>query len=763
MKSRGLIKHTLILILVTILFSCNVTKLIPEGSHLVTKNSIHINYADSVPSIAKIRKSAPLGYIPLSQTPNGRIFGMDLRTWWYLKSDINKNNWGNKALRKIGKAPVYYDSLQTDLSVENMRLYMQSMGFLDASISAKVNLKNQKAFIDYYIETNNAYIIDSVSYVYNDTEVEKYIANDSLNFMIKKGDIFTRELLEAERVRIAKSLNNKGFYSFVINDIDYLVDTTHSSKLANVNVNIHKFRDEVNHKIYKINSVNIYPDYVLNTNDSLYTDSVNLNDKTYYFRGKKESIKVKSIDPKIRLMTDDVWTPLKVENTTRDLLNMTYVKTSTIDFRLLEVPDSSAYGYLDADIKLIPAKKYGIKAEGEISSNSNYTSVIARLGYSNKNIFKHSEFFDITFNTAYDLFYNRKKKDAYQFGVKTSLSFPKLLVPFRLKPDVFIHDIRSSIKLSYDIQNRPDYRRHIASTSFGYSWSNGKNLDFYYNPATLTYIDLPWISKEYYESITNPYLRNTYTNQVIAGTNFGLVYKKENKIGSSYVLKTNVETAGNTLYVGAKVFGANNNTNDEGENFYDIFGIRFAQYGRLDMDFSYKYNFTSKLAVVSRFNLGIGTGYGNSNSMPFERLFYSGGNSSMRGWQIRALGPGNKMLTAAELAYPNSLGDIKLELNLEGRFAIWGPLRGAVFFDLGNIWSNGRGETNEDAIFYFDRFYKQLGFNTGVGLRVDLSFFILRLDWGIILHDPNKLEGNRWIHDFDINNTALHFSIGYPF
>ena len=139
----------------------------------------------------------------------------------------------------------------------------------------------------------------------------------------------------------------------------------------------------------------------------------------------------------------------------------------------------------------------------------------------------------------------------------------------------------------------------------------------------------------------------------------------------------------------------------------------------------------------------MGTGFGTANSMPFERLFYAGGNTSMRGWQIRALGPGEAQLPQIQKSYPNSLGDIRLELNLEGRFPIWGPLRGALFFDLGNVWSNGKGDKDDDAIFHFNKFYKQLGFNTGLGLRFDFNFFVLRLDWGIILHDPNRPMGTR--------------------
>ena len=108
---------------------------------------------------------------------------------------------------------------------------------------------------------------------------------------------------------------------------------------------------------------------------------------------------------------------------------------------------------------------------------------------------------------------------------------------------------------------------------------------------------------------------------------------------------------------------------------------------------------------------------------------------------------------------------MRLEGNLEFRFPIWGMFHGATFVDVGNVWYLGRDKTQvpADGVFHIDKFYKQLGMNTGLGLRIDITFVILRLDWGIQLHNPNRPEGQRWIHDFRWKNTALNFGVGYPF
>ena len=171
------------------------------------------------------------------------------------------------------------------------------------------------------------------------------------------------------------------------------------------------------------------------------------------------------------------------------------------------------------------------------------------------------------------------------------------------------------------------------------------------------------------------------------------------------------------------------------------------------------------MALASRFFSGVGVTYGNSKdrSIPFDRMFYCGGANSMRGWVPRTLGPGNKP-ELKDVTYPSQVGDVRLEANLEYRFPLWWILNGALFFDVGNVWYlRDTEDSNPEEVFHFNSFYKQLGFNTGLGIRLDLSYVILRFDLGMQLHNPNRPENQRWIRTFNWNNTALNFSVGYPF
>ncbi|MBO5874505.1 MAG: BamA/TamA family outer membrane protein [Rikenellaceae bacterium] len=233
---------------------------------------------------------------------------------------------------------------------------------------------------------------------------------------------------------------------------------------------------------------------------------------------------------------------------------------------------------------------------------------------------------------------------------------------------------------------------------------------------------------------------------------------KRGQFRNTTILRMNFETSGNLLNMLSNLLLTSQG--DTEDPHYKFLGIRYAQYVRGEANFSYRIPLGAKTALVYRLFGGLGVAYGNSSSVPFERMFYCGGSNSMRGWQARTLGPGNSTIVRPE--YPQQLGNVKLETNLELRFPIANIFHGAVFCDLGNVWLTGSGVT-EESEFKWNNFYRQFGFNTGIGTRLDFGFFILRLDWGIKLYNPNELPDCRWIDSFRLKNTTLNFAVGYPF
>jgi outer membrane protein assembly factor BamA len=166
--------------------------------------------------------------------------------------------------------------------------------------------------------------------------------------------------------------------------------------------------------------------------------------------------------------------------------------------------------------------------------------------------------------------------------------------------------------------------------------------------------------------------------------------------------------------------------------------------------------------------MGAGYPLGNSTSLPYEKKFFSGGPNSIRAWSTRDLGPGSYVKPKSDsiFRYPNEVADIKLEANIEYRFKVFWKLEGAIFIDAGNIWAIRPEDDRKGALFEWNRFYKEIAVGTGIGTRFDFSFFVLRLDFGLKLHDPALPEGKRWIpanRRYTWDDAKIQFGIGYPF
>ena len=259
---------------------------------------------------------------------------------------------------------------------------------------------------------------------------------------------------------------------------------------------------------------------------------------------------------------------------------------------------------------------------------------------------------------------------------------------------------------------------------------------------------------------TNQRIKDQYTDHLIFGLNYSFIFSNQNVKKASndfFYLKFDIETSGNLL----SLF---NNTPliTEKDNHHEIIGIRYAQFFKYQVDFRFYHYFPHKTSLALRMMFGQGIAYGNSIDLPFERSFYAGGANGMRGWQFRTLGPG-------EFNNPygydmEHIGDMQLESNIEYRFPVYSFLKGAIFSDFGNIWTLSDNESFPGGQFKFDKFYKQIALDAGLGIRFDFSFFLIRLDAAVPLCDPAQNEAHRWIiNKLQWKDVVWNFGIGYPF
>lgn len=783
-------------------WSCAITRHIPEGKYLL--QSISIEGDKATPSNERISTYDLERYV--RQSPNKRLFGTNFYIWMWNQANPEKENWWNNFKRSVGEEPIYYEHDLTVKSNENLKLYMDALGFYSSTANFTVDTisKHRRAKVTYYTHQGVPYKITEMKYQFQDTLLRPIIAPDTINSLVKIGDIFSVALLDEERERITTRLRNNGYFDFTVRNIEYRADTLAGDHTAKLEMIIKKEltgydgrgNAQYNNSVrYRLGSVNIVPDFdpSLLVNDSTFMSDVD----TMQYRGlniildkgKSSNVRPTVLRQMVPLNKGALYNASTVEQTYQNLMSLGYFKSARISFRptvldslgadsiilkniekrethsstdTLSRPKDS---FISSYILCTPALRQSYDIELEGSTTSSFYGLYATVGYQNRNIFKGAESWDIDLKAGYEYMKapDAIKKRATEIGITTGLTFPRFLLPFTDGPLSRVVKPQTTTELSVNWQDRPYSNRTLTSASLSYGWKNRGYSSFMVRPIDINVINMNYIDEDYFNDLENDYLKNSYETQLIAGLSLGYVYNNQlaNLGGNSTLLYINAETSGNSINAAKNIF--NGQKSEDG--YYKIFGIRYAQYVRSDISLSRKLSIGDKCAVAGRLFGGAAIAYGNSTSIPFDRLFYSGGSNSMRGWTPRTLGPGNTA-EPEDVIYPSQLGDMKLEANLEFRFPIWENIHGATFLDAGNIWylKDSEGVYDSSALFDKDTFYKQLGFNTGFGIRLDIQFAVLRLDWGIQLHNPNKAEGERWvIKSFNFDNTALNFGVGYPF
>lgn len=774
--------------------ACSVTRKLSEGEYLLQQ--VKIESDKSLPRDERIGSTTLEQYV--RQTPNKHFLGTNFYVWAYNLANPDKDNWWNNLKRKVGEEPVLLDMSLTEKSAKNLKTYMDSRGYYSSSVEFEVDTtrRPKRAYVTYRTHQGEPYIITGMSYDFRDRLIAPIIEADTASSLIHRGDIFDITVLEKERERIATRLNDRGYFNFSVNNIEYRVDTLAGDRRVDIRMivrrNITGYDEQGravldNNRIFRIAEINVVPDY----NPAMARSESNriMNDTTYYrglniISNGKPKVRPAVMHAAIPLTPNTLYNASMVNRTYNEIMSLGYFKSARIAFEELprgiddtlvvnyagdsgkaytpEKFESINEGLLRCYILCAPSLKQSFKVELEGSTTSSFYGLAATLGYQNRNLFRGVETLNasVTFGYEYMKAPHTAKRKANELGFAVGLSFPRFVAPFRISSRN-VNMPRTKVELSFNYQDRPYYRRDLSRATWTYSWRslNGR-YNYQFRPIDLNWINVSYIDDEFFNSLQNEYLRQSYRTQAIVGLSASYVYNNQNKHvgGNATLLRINFESAGNLLNLIEKSF-----SHKTAEGHYEILGVRYSQYVRGDINLSRKIVLGEKTAIAGRIFAGCGIPYGNSTALPFDRLFYVGGSNSMRGWTPRTLGPGNT--PAEDTPYPVQMGDIRLEGNIEFRFPIWDMFYGATFFDVGNVWYLGRDkeEVPADGIFHFNKFYKQLGFNTGLGLRLDIKFVILRLDWGVQLHNPNRPVGERWIHDFRWKNMALNFGVGYPF
>ena len=760
----------MLLLLQWVVASCTLTKYVPEGQYLLDEVTIVTDNKEVKPSML-----TPF----VRQTPNAKWFSLvKTQLYVYNWSGPDSTKWANRALRRLGDAPVIYSPSETDRTCQEITKAVQNMGYMGASVTSERILSKKRIKLTYRISTGRPYRIKSLSRDIQDDQIAELLRSDSAS-LLSPQMLFDINQLDAERQRIVNLLRNRGYYKFNKDYISYTADTVKGSYAADLTLHLAKYRQRAgdsltNHRLYTIGTVNFITDY--NVLESSALSSIEVNDSIHYrgcpiYYKNKLYLRPKVLTNNLYFHRGDLYREQDLQRTYSSFNRLGALKYTNIRFFEVQQRDSSK---LNAYVLLTPAKHQSVSFELEGTNSAGDLGAAASVSFQHRNIFKGSETFMIKLRGAYEavsgLQSNQYGKDYKELGAEMSINFPRFMFPF-LTSD-FKRRIRTTSELSmqYNYQMRPEFTRIVASAGWGYKWGmQNQRMQHRVDLIDINYLYMPRIDPDFEEKYLNQdqsyILKYNYDDRLIVRMGYSFIYNSSGSlfrdnsvVGNSHAFRFNIESAGNLLYGLARLTKMHQNADGE----YTVLNIPFAQYVKMDLDFTKNFQMDQRNALVFHLGAGVAIPYGNARMLPFEKRYFSGGANSVRGWSVRELGPGS--FDSPNNNFLNQTGDIKLDANVEYRTRLFWKFRGAAFIDAGNIWTLRNYEEQPDGQFKFNQFYKQIAVAYGVGLRMDLDFFIVRLDWGWKALNPQHTGRHRipLLHP-RIGDTALHFAVGYPF
>ena len=757
--------------IVALLTSCSASKFIPEEHYLLDEVNIVSDTKEVQPSLFN-------SYI--RQNPNAKWFNLvKVPMHIYCLSGKDSTNSFNRFLRKLGDAPVIYDASVAEKSQREIEKAVRNMGYMRAKVQLETEVKKNKMKINYQIKAGRPYTIQHIAYNIDDLTISDFIEKDSAHSYLYDGMPFDVVALDNERNRITKLLQNNGYYKFNKDFIVYQADTVRNTYQVNLTMKLLPFQlkkedTPTKHRQYTIRSVNfLTTDSPVNPND-YFAEHQSLQHKgLQIFYQDKLYLRPNTLANFNYIRSKELYNEQDVQNTYTSMGRLRALKYTNIRFDEIMQNDSAQ---LDANVLLTKGKNQSLSFEIEGTNSAGDLGAAASMTYQHRNVFKGSETFTMKVRGAYEaitgLQEGYENDDYKEYGIEASLNFPEFKFPF-LSTD-FKRKIRatSEVGMSFNSQNRPEFTRTLASASWGYRWVDRKSSQHRFDLLDVNYIYVPWKSdnfKDYLENLTdrNSILIKSYEDQLIVRMGYTYTYNSANDNTrtstnrNSYSIRLNLEEAGNLLYLASKTI----HSTPKEDKGYVIANIPFAQYIKGDFDFAQNWNIDDRNSLVLHIGMGVAYPYGNSQVLPFEKRYFSGGPNSVRGWSVRSLGPGGYKGTDGNMNYINHTGDIKLDVNLEYRTHLFWKFNGAAFVDAGNIWNIHDYEGQEEGTFRFNRFYKQLAVAYGLGLRFDLDYLIIRFDGGMKAVNPMKTGKEKYplFRPNFSRDFAFHFAVGYPF
>ena len=835
-------KIVLNIIIALLLASCNSIKRVADDEYLLDKNTIYVNdkanKTESINSLLYQKENRKVLGLPfrlhiynlarpdIDSIINAKIdskpkkrkrlerFLSKKQLQQYIESRKGFNNW----LKKSGEAPVIVIDEKTNRSVNKLEAYYFNNGWFNAIARSETNKQDdQRATVDYYVTTNEPYIVDSLSTKIDSPVLDSLylISKDKSNIKLNKQ--YKTTTFELEKDRLTRDFRNHGVYHFSEDYVFFEMDTIKTNKKVNVDLQISDrviTNDDSTRtepfQIYKIKEVNIYTDYSYLNRDKTIKDSISVNGYNIYSTDKLR-FKPKALTDAVFITPGDVFKDTDRTLSYRYISELRTFKYPNIEY--IENPDTT----LTANVLLTPLKKFGLEFSAEVSqSNIQTIGLSFNPSILMRNVFNGAETLQLT---AFGSIGSSKDAasetdrffDIQEWGTDLKLTFPRIL--FFGNTDKFIPknmSPRTQMSLSSSNQTNIGLDKRTFSGTLNYLWKPSKkvtdrlnllnvqyvrnlNPDNYFNVYSTSYdqlneiaqdvgyigpdddLGIPDEAEEFIDEALSDMPPNGLSDDDIQEINYiderktrltednlifssSFSYVRDNRTSlfdeNFSIFRAKLETAGNFVSLLSNAFDKEKDANGN----YQFLDVVYSQYIKTELDYIKHWDLGKKRVLAMRGFFGIAIPYGNSNSIPFSKSFFAGGANDNRAWTAYSLGPGS-----SESNDEFNEANLKLAFNVEYRFNLFEKFYGALFVDVGNIWNVL--DNVEDPKATFDSFssLKDIAVGSGVGLRYDFGFLVFRFDTGFKTYNPSYPQEDRWFQEYNFRNAVYNIGINYPF
>ena len=778
--------------------NCNTTKYLQPGEKLITKSNVQIL------SETEVEKKPTLKYnlstlIPEQQRPNNKFFGLfRTRLWFYYKNQdpSDTTNFKEWQKRVLAEPPSLYNAAGSNQIAGNMINYLQKKGYWDAQVIVDSVLEAQRARLTYVVNPGKRYRFTHIDFVSSDTNIHQFLQEIKTESFLTPGAPIDRTLFNQEIQRVTSQLRDEGYAFFFPSYVDQLeLDTTNNQ--INATFRILPPTEADTHAVYRIGNVRVFPNF--NSGLVQYPYRQTFKGLNIYTTDGKLGIRPGTLKKRVFLEEQTILRYSDLDKTRRLLGDLEIYFTPLISQRI----DSLNPNLINLDIRLSPKKKWELGYDIELSTSSGVQSnsligVSANLTVNNRNLLNGGEYLTTNLALGAELPSSLGNQVTLDNRINFDISIPSFYDPFRfyrglrnigiLSPkayDRLIENTDSKISLSYQFIKLIDfYEFNQFNTSFGYDIRPDN-----FNTIILNHIGIDYLrssTESMFDAIlaNNPFLQKSFATQQLFT---GFLLRDINYYWNNGATSTNnqfyfnggLEVSGLEVFLAERVYNAIANRSES----FQISGIPFAKFVTLQLDGRYYKRNTDGSELALRLATAIGVPYGESEELPYVKQFFVGGPTSIRAWRIRQLGPGGYFDPnhACDISNRDSLtnyfqtGDFKLEFNAEYRFDLFWRFDGAVFLDGGNVWTLRRDTVREGSQLLLrrtfdengdlvgDSFLRQIALGTGLGLRVDFTYFIVRLDAGIPLRYPYPATKLQECPDCRRHRVNYNLAIGFPF